>query len=78
VGSTTYNLQLQGLIYHSQSALLFTCIVVNAGSGLWFHNRMTTQRSTSYMGNLRTIGDRRWLHRLDNNKTLAATIYTLG
>ncbi|KAJ7724810.1 hypothetical protein B0H14DRAFT_2641457 [Mycena olivaceomarginata] len=59
------------------SALHFTCIVVDAGGGLWFHDGMTTRRSTSYMGNLRTIGDRRWLHRLDDDKKLAAAIYTL-
>jgi hypothetical protein len=77
VGSTAHTLRLQGLIYHSQSALHFTCIVVDAGGGLWFHDGMTTRRSTSYMGNLHTIGDRRWLHRLDNDKKLAAAIYTL-
>ncbi|KAF8211044.1 hypothetical protein K438DRAFT_1553662, partial [Mycena galopus ATCC 62051] len=46
------SLRLAGLIYHSPSAVHFTCMVVDVEGRLWYHDGMTTKRNTLFNGKL--------------------------
>jgi hypothetical protein len=69
------HLQLRGLIYHSQIALHYTCIVVDKYGGLWRHDSMIHKRRTLYLGNLSMILDRKVLHHIGMEIKLCAAIY---
>ena len=73
--SMTRTLRLAGLIYHSPSAVHFTCVVVNEAKELWYHDGMTTKDRTRFEGTMDTLSDARTLNMKGYDSRLCTAIY---
>jgi hypothetical protein len=74
-------LNLRGLIYHSELAGQvgghFTSVVVDAAKNMWYHDGMTTRRTSVNNGRLADVPDLLTLHS-QNEQRLCAVIYALA
>ncbi|KAJ7264806.1 hypothetical protein C8J57DRAFT_1069652, partial [Mycena rebaudengoi] len=62
--------RLRGIIYHKDDH--FTSRLFTPSGDIWFHDGITTWRSTRYEGNLRNIGSRDALHSWDGARATLA------
>ncbi|KAJ7085024.1 hypothetical protein C8R43DRAFT_909267 [Mycena crocata] len=69
-------LKLRGLIYHSQQAMHFTSIVLDANGMLWYHDGITTGRDCVSKGKYGELSNPLVLHQIKEQR-LCAAVYAL-